>query len=386
MFSLSRSFLAALMICSLIFPQATLGATASSSSMRARVSASSRAQARKTLRETRAKKVPVVPSTKSSSSSSKAPAKTSTGMVELGATLMKNNRAIYIAFIERGSPADLGGLKPGDEILKIDDVKTPRNTDLEKVLGMLRGPAGSRVTVEFGRAQQGIKSLTIQRTWASVPTESLVEMRGETLLIVPEDLTEAGVKAIREKITALGSIPAYVVIDLRKNPKGSFEGAMAFIGMFLPKGTHVAWMETKNDPPYTQGMEKIITSVDPLFAKGTRIGVLTHNRTFRMILLIAEALAHRGGKDVQLFTSSTGFAVGQMSAKWTMRDPAGKEREDVPVIFWSLKEERTIIGCSDMTEREWCIGGADEALVQGSISLGDEEKDRAEIIKNIMNK
>ncbi len=375
MFSFSRSLLAGLAICSLIAPQITLGAvSSSSSSARASITAN-RAQARSALRKTASAKTRTSSSAKSSSSS----AKSNDGLVDIGVTLQKNYLAVFITAIAKGSPAETAGLKIGDEIHKIGTKEITRTSNMDTINQLLRGIPGSRVTIEYGRAQVGIKSVEVIRKWKTVSVSSKVEMHGKTLVITPEDLSEAGVESIRTRILALNTSPSSVLLDLRSYPTGSLEGVANFVGLFVPKNTILAWVETKNAPPFVVGMEKLQTTTDPLFTKETTISVLAQERTFAVMHMIIETL-DRSSSNFALYGSTAELVGRAQMPSWTFKAPDNTAVEFPPVTLWRPTEEREPYLCKDNLARNACFSRIDMTMVSKLLTSGDSKKDLEEVL------
>ncbi len=78
----------------------------------------------------------------------------------VGMTLKPNPGFIMVAVVNEGSPAERAGVRAGDVIISIDG--QPAGADLGNVVGRIRGPAGTPVTLGFDRQGQRIE-LTIRR-------------------------------------------------------------------------------------------------------------------------------------------------------------------------------------------------------------------------------
>lgn len=378
-----RPLLAGIIACLLIAPQLSLGATSgSSSSARAKIM-STRAQARAALRKaTPAAKSRASSSAKSSSSS----AKSNDGLVDIGVTLKKNALAVFIFAIESGSPAETAGLKVGDEIHKVGSMEVTRTSNMDTIAKNLRGISGSRVTVEYGRSQVGIKSVEIVRRWknetaATLSSANKVEMRENVMILTVEDLTEAGVTAMQSAILDQKQSPSAVVIDLRKSPKGSLEGAAKFVGFFTARNTLLAWVQTPNTAPFSAGLEKLHTASDPLFSKEVRIAVLSPERMYPSLLMIVETMG-RHTRGVQIYSSTLVFETTQ-SPVWTMKAPNGSAVEYPPVTLWAPTEDRLPYGCENNMAKNPCFRRAEATLVNGFLTNTDEAKDLDEVIRKV---
>jgi carboxyl-terminal processing protease len=136
------------------------------------------------------------------------------------------------------SPAQAAGLKAGDVFVEVNG-KPVSDLPLEKIVQMVRGPAGTSVKLRVLReGHAGPLDLTIQRGKVEVPSVSWRRLPGEPVahlaihsfgLHTDKELKEA-VKALRAQ-----SLRG-VVIDVRGNPGGLKDQAVAVTSQFLKEG------------------------------------------------------------------------------------------------------------------------------------------------------
>lgn len=79
----------------------------------------------------------------------------------VGMTLDARTGAVLVAQVSEGSPAERGGVLPGDQVLAVDGVSVA-GLPLDQVVGRIRGPAGAPVVLRFLRAGQQFE-LTLRR-------------------------------------------------------------------------------------------------------------------------------------------------------------------------------------------------------------------------------
>ncbi len=141
------------------------------------------------------------------------------------------------------SPADRAGLQVADRILTIDGVATA-GTD-ESWRGTLRGRAGTRVTIELQRTSWiKTKEITLERKRIRMhPVEArtldqnvayvrIRQFQGSTAADVRKQLRKA-------KKRGGGAVPG-LILDLRGNPGGLFDEAVAVADLFLDEGLIVS--------------------------------------------------------------------------------------------------------------------------------------------------
>ena len=154
---------------------------------------------------------------------------------ELG-TDAKNN--IVIVAPLAGSPAEAAGLKASDEIAKVDGQSTA-GLAIDQVVSKIRGAAGSKVSLTIVRAGGQPFDVTITRTQINVPSvKSQIDGLVGYLKISQfgPDTTKLA-QAAADDFKAKG-VKA-VVVDLRGDPGGYLDSAVAVASFWLDRGQTV---------------------------------------------------------------------------------------------------------------------------------------------------
>ena len=155
---------------------------------------------------------------------------------------MEDEQVIVVTPIE-GSPAEKAGIRAGDVIVMIDGVPV-NTTTLADTIARMRGKEGT--TVRFG----------IERDGSAEPLQFSIKRQRVELHSVKAELSEPGFGYVRisqfsdstgpELIAALGTLRHRnagplrgLVLDLRDNPGGVLEAAVAVADAFLDKGVIV---------------------------------------------------------------------------------------------------------------------------------------------------
>lgn len=139
-----------------------------------------------------------------------------------------------------GSPAEEAGMKPGDVIVSIDG-RSMEKTNAVEALDLIRGRAGSRITLSVRReGEDGVRDFAIVRR--------VVKLRSVKSRLVEKDIGYIKLSQFHrssadeflvsyEKLeTENGAKLGGLVVDIRNNPGGLLEQALALCDMFMDEG------------------------------------------------------------------------------------------------------------------------------------------------------
>ena len=155
----------------------------------------------------------------------------------LGIEVVKKDEVITVVSPLDDTPAARAGIRRGDQILAIDDEAT-KGMDVARVISKLRGPAGKKIV------------LSIMREGFNAPRE-IVVIRDHIRLVSIEGQLYEGIGYVRVKNfqertdaylrkeldrlrTLNGAELKGLVVDLRNNPGGLLDQAVAVSDRFLP--------------------------------------------------------------------------------------------------------------------------------------------------------
>jgi carboxyl-terminal processing protease len=137
------------------------------------------------------------------------------------------------------TPAAKAGVKPGDQIFKIEDEFTKDMTLVDAVKKM-RGPKGTKITISIKR--EGVPELinfTLMRDTIrvqSVRSRNLEEGYGYIRLAQFQERSDRDLQRALEKMLAEKAGIKGVVLDLRNNPGGLLTQAVRIADLFLDSG------------------------------------------------------------------------------------------------------------------------------------------------------
>ena len=205
----------------------------------------------------------------------------------LGLVLTVGNGQLVVISPEDGSPAAKSGITPGDVIFMIDKERAYDLT-LSEAEQKLRGPAGSEARLTLRHGNEKAIDLTLKREVFKLQTVvgrieagniGYVRIAGfdsETQVALA-----AAVDDLRQK---LGSKLIGFILDLRNNPGGSFDAAIAVADAFIDKGDIVVVKGHKSSNV------KRISATPGDLAKGLPLVALVNGGTAREAELVAGAL------------------------------------------------------------------------------------------------
>jgi len=166
----------------------------------------------------------------------------------LGIEITVKDRVLTVVAPIDGTPADRAGIQPGDRILKIEGQPTKDMTLMDAVR-RLRGPKGSKVTITILR--EGILEpfeVTLVRETIEVRSIRSRDMGDGIFYVRITSFQERTAKDLEKALEQAQKVAATaLILDLRNDPGGLLNQAVAVSDMFLDKGQLIV---------YTQGRLK----------------------------------------------------------------------------------------------------------------------------------
>jgi carboxyl-terminal processing protease len=159
-------------------------------------------------------------------------------MVGIGVRIGERQGRTTVVAVLPDSPAQKGGVKPGDVLLKVDD-KDLKDKSMAQIVELVQGEAGTEVKLMVGRAGEPEPvTLTLTRAAIHVPDVTLRMLEGRPVAHLA--IQSFGQKVDEQLRAALAEARQKgargLVIDVRLNPGGLKDQAVAVSSEFLKEG------------------------------------------------------------------------------------------------------------------------------------------------------
>jgi carboxyl-terminal processing protease len=160
----------------------------------------------------------------------------------VGMTVEETDQGLRVMTVYDGSPADKGGLEPGDVVTAVNG-RSIAGDSSEASTARIKGPAGTSVelTVKTGKRERDVK---LERAHVDIPVvESSMERRGSRKVghVRLAGFTSGAHGEVSQAVRKLLRQGADgIVLDLRDNGGGLLNEAVLVSSIFIPEGKIVS--------------------------------------------------------------------------------------------------------------------------------------------------
>ncbi|MBT5935318.1 S41 family peptidase [Sulfurimonas sp.] len=181
----------------------------------------------------------------------------------LGITVgMKNGALTVIAPID-GTPADKAGLKSGDIILKINEMSTIGMT-IDEAVSLMRGKVGAPINVTIVRKGE-LKPILVHIIRGIITIESVHSrtISDDTLYIRVASFDQKVATDVKKEFQKKKKSTKGIILDLRNNPGGLLDQAVALVDLFVSSGDIVSQKgrNASDDKVYSAGYTSTMTDI-----------------------------------------------------------------------------------------------------------------------------
>jgi carboxyl-terminal processing protease len=234
----------------------------------------------------------------------------------IGIDVQANDGRIVINAIINDSPADQAGMNPGDIITSIDG-QAVKGRFIPDAIDELRGLPDTEVVLEVMSPDGEQRELRITRKYLQVPTlsfEMLKESYGYFKMTQFHRESATDLKQALDSIESDGIELRVLIIDLRNNPGGVLQQAVALADGFLDEGVIVSTRGRNS----TMQME--FTAHPGQWLPDTPLMLLVNRGTASASEVLAGALQDHGRS---LIVGERTFGKGSVQSVLPLRNGAG---------------------------------------------------------------
>ena len=164
----------------------------------------------------------------------------------IGAEIQEQDGKIMVVSPIKGSPAEKAGIRPNDIIERVDGKSIEGLSATEAVL-KIRGEKGTKVVLTISRAGEA-KPVSVTIVRDMIPIETVYsEMLDDGIAKI--QVTSFSEHTVEELHTALDEMSKKdmksLILDLRGNPGGLLDQAVAMASIFVPNGEIVLQVENR---------------------------------------------------------------------------------------------------------------------------------------------
>ncbi len=158
----------------------------------------------------------------------------------IGAGIFARNGKIYVSDIFEGFPAQKADIRPGDQLVKINDIDLD-GKDNDQVGLLLKGSKGASIKLLIKRDGTQPVEKTLVRDEIKQPNVSYYGMvDGNMGYIKLDKFLENSAEEVTNALAAIKkNNPNGVILDLRSNGGGILQEAVKIVNLFVPKDVEV---------------------------------------------------------------------------------------------------------------------------------------------------
>jgi carboxyl-terminal processing protease len=242
----------------------------------------------------------------------------------------RNDQVVIVAAID-DSPAAHAGLRAGEQILQVGGTSAA-SMGLAQVVSLIAGPSGTTVTLTLlDPATQATFDVTLRRTDIKLTNVSWQEIPGAAIADIRLATFSNGVSRDLRKILSLVAERRLkgAVLDLRNNPGGELDEAIAVASQFLREGDVLLEKDSRGNTQHDKVQPDGLARTLPLV-------VLVNDGTASAAEIVAGAL--QDARRARLIGSTT-FGTGTVLSAFPLSDGSSLQ---LAVREWLTPSGRTI--------------------------------------------
>jgi C-terminal peptidase prc len=230
-------------------------------------------------------------------------------LVGIGASFALHNEALVVTRVDPTGPAERGGLRVGDELLRVDGRSTV-NMPMSDLMDRVQGGEGVPLALTIRRASDTL-SVSLIRSEVVVPNVTHRVLDNRVGYIQIDHISQRTVENLRASLQELreaDGLSVGLVLDLRGNTGGSMKESARAADQFLTSG--VLLRTVGHDGGRVQNLEAEMNAVDADDEPEIPVVILVDRRTASGSEIIAGALLE-GGRTALVGTNTYGKGTVQ---------------------------------------------------------------------------
>ena len=166
-----------------------------------------------------------------------------------------------VVSVMSGTPAEKSGLKVEDQILAVDGDRR-EEWDLDQIVGLIRGPAGTTVELGIRRGDQELFMVTVTRAKIETPNTESEMLEDSVGYVRLYNFNEKSADSVRDAVEQLESDGARsIVLDLRDNPGGLLSSSVDVVSLFVKDGVVVTVKDRDDHEETHRATGKVVTDL-----------------------------------------------------------------------------------------------------------------------------
>ncbi len=227
--------------------------------------------------------------------------------IGVSVTPASGKRGLLIGAVFAGGPAAAAGITPGEIIIAVDN-KSLKGLSETQDTGRVTGKSGTKVTLTLlSNGKRHTVSLTRRQVTEPVASSTILKYHGKKLgWIVFAQFTQGSAAQLAKQVRAVEKQGAQgIILDMRDNPGGLVNQAVAAASLFISSGTVVS-TRGRNQPT------TVYTASGKVIAPTIPMTVVVDRGTASAAEILTAALQQRGRAKV-VGTRTYGKGVFQES-------------------------------------------------------------------------
>lgn len=271
----------------------------------------------------------------------------------IGIEISKIDEKIKIVNVYENTPAGVAGLKSGDIIVKIDDIKIDASSSIETVLSLVKDKKEINISVKRDDEEKNFK-VAIKTIEKPVVTRKVFTKNNKKVgYIYLSSFTENSANQVKTALKELDNEKIdSLIFDVRSNTGGYLTSVTDILNMFLKKGHVLYSLEEKNkkqtyyDTTKEEYDKDVVVLIDRKTASASEILASSLKESYGAI--VVGTTSYGKGKVQNTYRLTKNTMLKYTTAKWYT--PLGNSIDEVgitPGVYVTLDKNYAKNPCDD---------------------------------------